>query len=82
MANIAPNTHQAYVGSSAFSHKAGLHASAIKVDPELYNHLKPEVVAHAGVIVTDRGERVDGLAGPCVETDGDRVELELRGATS
>ena len=28
-----PNTHQAYVGSSAFAHKAGLHASAIKVDP-------------------------------------------------
>ncbi len=42
LANIAPNTHQAYVGQSAFSHKAGLHASAIKVDPELYNHLDPE----------------------------------------
>ena len=41
LANIAPNTHQAYVGSSAFSHKAGLHASAIKVDPDLYNHLDP-----------------------------------------
>ena len=28
-------------GPSAFAHKAGLHASAIKVDPELYNHLDP-----------------------------------------
>src|SRR6476646_1365647 len=46
LANIAPNTHQAYVGSSAFSHKAGLHASAIKVDPELYNHLDPTLVGN------------------------------------
>src|SRR6266498_3879539 len=29
IANVAPDTHQAYVGSSAFAHKAGLHASAI-----------------------------------------------------
>ena len=41
IANIAPDTHQAYVGTSAFAHKAGLHASAIKVDPELYNHMDP-----------------------------------------
>ena len=41
IANIAPDTHQAYVGTSAFAHKAGLHASAIKVDPELYNHMNP-----------------------------------------
>ena len=27
--------------SSAFAHKAGLHASAIKVDPNLYQHMEP-----------------------------------------
>jgi len=26
IADIAPDTHQAYVGTSAFAHKAGLHA--------------------------------------------------------
>jgi len=46
IANIAPDTHQAYVGESAFAHKAGLHASAIKVDPLLYNHMDPEVVGN------------------------------------
>ena len=46
IANIAPDTHQAYVGSSAFAHKAGLHASAIKVDPELYNHIDPDIVGN------------------------------------
>jgi 2-isopropylmalate synthase len=35
LANIAPDDHQPYVGASAFAHKAGLHASAIKVSPEL-----------------------------------------------
>ncbi|MBV9315549.1 MAG: citramalate synthase [Pseudonocardia sp.] len=58
IANIAPDTHQAYVGSSAFAHKAGLHASAIKVDPELYNHMNPEVVGNGQrVLVTEMAGR-------------------------
>ncbi len=58
LANIAPDTHQAYVGSSAFSHKAGLHASAIKVDPELYNHLNPEVVGNdMHILITEMAGR-------------------------
>ncbi len=65
IANIAPNTHQAYVGTSAFAHKAGLHASAIKVDPELYNHIEPDVVGNdMRVLVTE-------MAG--------RASLELKG---
>jgi 2-isopropylmalate synthase len=58
IANIAPNTHQAYVGVSAFAHKAGLHASAIKVSPDLYNHLDPEVVGNdMRVLVTEMAGR-------------------------
>ena len=58
MANIAPDTHQAYVGVSAFAHKAGLHASAIKVSPDLYNHLDPTVVGNdMRVLVTEMAGR-------------------------
>ena len=58
LANITPNTHQAYVGSSAFSHKAGLHASAIKVDPELYNHLDPTRVGNdMHILITEMAGR-------------------------
>ena len=58
LANIAPNTHQAYVGQSAFSHKAGLHASAIKVDPELYNHLDPSQVGNdMHILITEMAGR-------------------------
>jgi 2-isopropylmalate synthase len=39
--NFPPASRQPYVGTSAFTHKAGLHASAIKVDPNLYQHMDP-----------------------------------------
>ncbi|MGZ4625175.1 MAG: citramalate synthase, partial [Kineosporiaceae bacterium] len=39
--NVPPYSRQPYVGVSAFAHKAGLHASAIKVDPDLYQHADP-----------------------------------------
>ena len=44
--NVTPNQHQPYVGTSAFAHKAGLHASAVKIDPMLYQHIEPSVVGN------------------------------------
>lgn len=44
--NVSPSARQPYVGVSAFAHKAGLHASAIKVDPSLYQHENPESVGN------------------------------------
>ena len=44
--NVSPSARQPYVGVSAFAHKAGLHASAIKVDPALYQHEDPESVGN------------------------------------
>ncbi|MDT4949629.1 MAG: 2-isopropylmalate synthase, partial [Pseudonocardiales bacterium] len=58
IANLAPDTHAPYVGASAFAHKAGLHASAIKVAPELYNHLDPEIVGNdQRILVTEMAGR-------------------------
>jgi 2-isopropylmalate synthase len=74
IANIAPDTHQAYVGTSAFAHKAGLHASAIKVDPELYNHMDPVVVGNGQrVLVTEMAGRAS------VELKGVELGLDLAG---
>ena len=44
--NVPPYSRQPYVGTSAFAHKAGLHASAVKVDPMLYQHIDPEGVGN------------------------------------
>ncbi len=74
IANIAPDTHQAYVGSSAFAHKAGLHASAIKVDPLLYNHIDPTVVGNdMRVLVTEMAGRAS------LELKGRELGVDLAG---
>ena len=48
--NRVPDKWAAYVGSSAFAHKAGLHASAILKDPQTYEHIDPSVVGNERVI--------------------------------
>jgi 2-isopropylmalate synthase len=63
--NVTPDTHQPYVGFSAFAHKAGLHASAIRVDPMLYQHIDPALVGN------DMRMLVSDMAG--------RASVELKG---
>ena len=48
--NRVPMRQAAYVGASAFAHKAGLHASAILKDPSTYEHVDPSVVGNERVI--------------------------------
>ena len=48
--NRVPLRSAAYVGASAFAHKAGLHASAILKDPTTYEHIPPETVGNERVI--------------------------------
>jgi len=48
--NRVPNPSAAYVGASAFTHKAGLHASAILKDPTTYEHIPPETVGNARLV--------------------------------
>lgn len=64
--NVPPASRQPYVGVSAFAHKAGLHASAIKVDPNLYQHMDPALVGN------DMRLLVSDMAG--------RASIELKGA--
>jgi len=72
VANIAPEPHAPYVGGSAFAHKAGLHVSAIKVAPEMYQHLDPAAVGN------DMRLLVSELAGRAtVELRGRALGLEL-----
>jgi 2-isopropylmalate synthase len=56
--NVPAYSRQPYVGSSAFAHKAGLHASAIKVDPDLYQHMDPSRVGNGmRTLVSDMAGR-------------------------
>ncbi|CAB4537161.1 MAG: citramalate synthase [Actinobacteria bacterium] len=56
--NVSSSPRQPYVGVSAFAHKAGLHASAIKVDPNLYQHEDPASVGNdMRMLVSDMAGR-------------------------
>ena len=58
--NVPPNSRQPYVGISAFAHKAGLHASAIKVDANLYQHIDPTLVGNdMRMLVSDMAGRAN-----------------------
>jgi 2-isopropylmalate synthase len=48
--NRVPQKQAAYVGASAFAHKAGLHASAILKDPTTYEHIPPETVGNSRIV--------------------------------
>jgi 2-isopropylmalate synthase len=46
------------VGVSSFAHKAGLHASALKVNEELYSHIDPRLVGNdTRILVTEMAGR-------------------------
>ncbi|WP_256440420.1 citramalate synthase [Cellulomonas fengjieae] len=63
--NISPFARSPYVGASAFAHKAGIHASAIRVDPDLYQHTDPSAVGN------DMRMLISDMAG--------RASIELKG---
>ena len=70
--NVAPYSRQPYTGSSAFAHKAGLHASALKVDPDLYQHLDPSLVGNSmRTLVSDMAGRAS------IELKAKEVGLDL-----
>ena len=72
--NVPPASRQPYVGTSAFAHKAGLHASAIKVDPDLYQHLDPvEVGNDMRLLVSDMAGRAS------IELKGKELGFDLSG---
>jgi 2-isopropylmalate synthase len=45
-ANLVPDPFSPYVGSSAFSHKAGYHMAGITKWPDAYQHIDPEKVGN------------------------------------
>ncbi|HEX9645046.1 MAG TPA: citramalate synthase [Acidimicrobiia bacterium] len=49
--NLTLDPHLPYVGASAFTHKAGLHTSALARRADAYEHLPPERVGNATRVV-------------------------------
>jgi 2-isopropylmalate synthase len=46
MANQRPNSKQAFVGDSAFAHKAGMHVDGVRKLASSFEHINPELVGN------------------------------------
>jgi 2-isopropylmalate synthase len=61
--NRQPSQNAAYVGSSAFAHKGGLHVSAVEKDPATYEHVEPALIGNERhIVVSDQSGRSNILA--------------------
>jgi len=70
--NVAESPRQPYVGVSSFAHKAGLHASAIKVDPNLYQHIDPALVGNdMRMLISDMAGRAN------IQIKGEELGFDL-----
>ena len=74
LVNMPLNPQAAYVGHSAFAHKAGLHTSAIAKRPDAYEHVQPDEVGNGTRFV------VSELAGKStLDLKAKELGLELDG---
>ena len=72
--NMPVTPRAPYVGDSAFAHKAGLHASAIRVDPDLYQHTDPRLLGNdMRMIISDMAGRAS------MELKGRELGFDLTG---
>lgn len=81
--NETPSRRLPYVGSAAFTHKAGLHVSAVVKHPDTYEHVNPETVGNRRVLpVSRQAGRANLLSflherGIALERDDPRLESLL-----
>jgi 2-isopropylmalate synthase len=84
LVNRASNRQAPYVGASAFTTKAGIHASALARDPKTYEHVSPDDVGNRRhVLVSDQAGKANLLAelsrlGLAVERNDSRLDSLLR----
>jgi 2-isopropylmalate synthase len=47
LANVRPQPKAAFIGSSAFAHKAGMHVDGVRKNPASFEHVDPALVGNA-----------------------------------
>jgi len=76
--NRAPFQFQPFVGSSAFSHKGGLHAAATQKSVQAYQHIEPSLVGNSNDVViselSGRGNIVHRIKEMGLEADLDDAD--------
>jgi 2-isopropylmalate synthase len=83
VANIAPDAHAPYVGTSAFAHKGGVHGAATVRSEHAYQHIDPSRVGGTSrLVVSELGGRANAAwrvrqLGPLAAEGLDPAELSL-----
>lgn len=73
IANMKANDYAPYVGSSAFSHKGGVHASGVRRQSKTYEHVEPDVIGNTRkILISDQS----GVAS--IKDKVNRLKLNLR----
>lgn len=73
LANRSPIASQPYVGRSAFAHKGGIHANAVRKDSRTYEHIDPELVGNRRrVLISD----LSGKDSICLKAREYDIELD------
>ena len=67
------NNQAAYVGQSAFAHKAGYHVAAIVKDADTYQHIKPELVGNGRRVLVSE---LSGISDSVIEA----IQLRISAA--
>ena len=62
LANLSPNSHQPFVGTSAFAHKGGTHVNAVVKNSMSYQHIEPELVGNEMRVLVSELSGKDNIA--------------------
>jgi 2-isopropylmalate synthase len=62
LANLSPDSHQPFVGSSAFAHKGGTHVNAVVKAVMSYQHIDPQVVGNETRVLVSELSGKDNIA--------------------
>lgn len=62
LANLRPNTHQPFVGQSAFAHKGGTHVNAVLKNVDSYQHVEPESLGNQTRVLVSELSGKDNIA--------------------
>ena len=61
IANMNHSNYQPFVGASAFTHKGGLHASAMKKEKTSYEHIDPNLIGNTTKIVVSEQSGISNI---------------------
>jgi 2-isopropylmalate synthase len=62
LANLSPDSHQPFVGSSAFAHKGGTHVNAVVKQVMSYQHVDPQMVGNETRVLVSELSGKDNIA--------------------